>query len=94
MSVTTPDGKVINGLTQEPSAAVYLYRTLEADAAQSLTLYFGSDDAIKVWFNGKQVVSNFVTRGALADQDKAWRSPIQGGLRRTIRAVRKWRLWL
>ena len=65
------DGKVYNGLTQEPGAAVYLYRTISADGPQSLTLYLGSDDAIKAWFNGKQVVSNFVTRGALADQDKA-----------------------
>ena len=36
------DGKVYNGLTQEPGAAVYLYRTISADGPQSLTLYFGA----------------------------------------------------
>jgi hypothetical protein len=65
------DGKVYNGLTDNSRAAVYLHRTITVDAPQSLTLYFGSDDAIKAWVNGKQVVSNFVSRAAMADQDKA-----------------------
>jgi len=65
------DGQVHNGLTQESSAAVYLYRTITVSTVQSLTMSFGSDDAIKAWVNGKEILSNFVSRGALADQDKA-----------------------
>jgi hypothetical protein len=65
------DGQVHNGLTQAGSAAVYLYRTITVSTVQSLTMSFGSDDAIKAWVNGKEVLSHFVSRGALADQDNA-----------------------
>jgi hypothetical protein len=65
------DGKIHNGLTQSNSAAVYLYRTIHVETPQSLALSFGSDDAIKAWLNGKGILTNFVSRGAEADQDKA-----------------------
>ena len=64
------DGKIRNGLSDKRFAAVYLYRTIESPAAQSLALSLGSDDAIKVWLNGKIVLSNFVARAAAPDQDK------------------------
>src|SRR4029077_840689 len=53
------------------NAAFYLTRTIRADREMPVTLSFGSDDAIKVWVNGAQIVANKVTRGAAADQEKA-----------------------
>ena len=53
------------------NSAIYLTRTLQAERAVPVTLSFGSDDAIKVWVNGAQVVASKVTRSAMPDQDKA-----------------------
>jgi hypothetical protein len=53
------------------NSAIYLTRTIQADRAMPVTLSFGSDDAIKVWVNGVQVVADKVTRAALPDQEKA-----------------------
>ncbi|MDB6124460.1 MAG: Protein of unknown function (DUF1553)/Protein of unknown function (DUF1549)/Planctomycete [Pedosphaera sp.] len=63
------DGKVYNGLKGDNSAT-YLYRTIEVQTSQSLTLLLGSDDGIKVWLNGKEVLSNQIMRGAAPDQEK------------------------
>jgi Protein of unknown function (DUF1549)/Protein of unknown function (DUF1553)/Planctomycete cytochrome C len=62
------DGEVHNGLKGNQSAT-YLYRTFHVAAAQSTKFYLGSDDAIKVWLNGKNVLANKVKRGAKPDQD-------------------------
>ena len=48
-------------------ALTYVY----SPKARAAELMIGSDDAVKVWVNGKQVWSNFVARGANEDQDKA-----------------------
>src|SRR5262249_45389671 len=45
------------------NAAFYLYRTIHTDKALAITLSFGSDDAIKVWVNGKLIVADKVIRG-------------------------------
>jgi Protein of unknown function (DUF1553)/Protein of unknown function (DUF1549)/Planctomycete cytochrome C len=52
-------------------AATYLYRTIEADWPMPITLSFGSDDAIKVWLNGKPVLANKLIRIVAPDQEKA-----------------------
>ncbi len=52
------------------NSAYYLYRTIRTSRAQSLALSFGSDDAIKVWFNGRQVIANKITRAVAPDQEK------------------------
>ncbi len=63
------DGKVyvLNG----ENSAFYLFRHIHADRAGPLRLSFGSDDAIKVWLNGSQIIANRVTRAAAADQEFA-----------------------
>jgi hypothetical protein len=62
------NGKVHN-LTGD-HAATYLFRTINADIEQPLNLSLGSDDAIKVWLNGKEVLSKKVQRPAEPDQEK------------------------
>jgi hypothetical protein len=62
------DGKVYQ--LDGENSAFYLTRTIHSDAAQPLALSFGSDDAIKVWLNGKPIVADKASRAALPDQDK------------------------
>ncbi len=62
------DGKV-HGLTGE-NAATYLYRTIHSPAARDLAVSFGSDDAIAVWLNGRQIHANNTQRSAAPDQEK------------------------
>jgi hypothetical protein len=52
-------------------AATYLYRTIQADQPMTMTLSFGSDDAIKVWLNGAPVLANKLIRVVAPDQEKA-----------------------
>ena len=61
------DGKVyvLNG----ENTAFYLFRRLHVGKAVRQRLSFGSDDAIKVWVNGVQVVADKVARAAAADQE-------------------------
>lgn len=54
----------------DENSAFYLYRVIRAEAAGSVSLSLGSDDAIKVWLNGAPVLANLVTRGVLPDQEK------------------------
>lgn len=61
------DGKVF--ALPDTVGATYFYRTIESDTASKISLSFGSDDAIKVFLNGKEVVSNFAARAAAADQE-------------------------
>jgi len=63
------DGLVHN-LQAPTNASTYLYRTLTARANANVIGYFGSDDGIAVWLNGKKVLSNNVSRGAGENQDK------------------------
>ncbi len=51
------------------NAAMYLTRTIDAPSPRKMTISLGSDDAIKVWLNGKVVHENRVFRGVAADQD-------------------------
>ena len=55
----------------ETPGATYLYRTIEAPSARMVELSFGSDDAIRVWCNGKEILANNLNRGVEPDQDKA-----------------------
>jgi len=49
--------------------AMYLFRRITAQRDCSATLALGSDDAIKVWWNGELVLEHLVGRGAAADQE-------------------------
>ena len=42
----------------------YAFIEIEATSAGNRTMRVGSDDSIKVWFNGKVVHKNAVDRGA------------------------------
>ncbi|MEK6248364.1 MAG: hypothetical protein N2C12_09310, partial [Planctomycetales bacterium] len=50
--------------------ATYFYRKIAASGPSKMLLRFGSDDGIKAWFNGKEVLANDVKRGAAPDQDQ------------------------
>jgi hypothetical protein len=63
------DGQPHNGL-QGTNSAIYLYRTLHAASAQPVKLYLGSDDAIKVWLNGSNVLHHQIKRGVEPDQEQ------------------------
>ena len=71
--VTKPkwkDGVVYNELPDTANGASYLYRTIEVASARPLPASFGSDDGIKVWLNGKLVLTDNAARGAAPDQNK------------------------
>ena len=54
---------------QGENSAFYLQRTLTSQTDVRVALSLGSDDAIAVWWNGKQVLNKNVARGAAADQE-------------------------
>lgn len=53
----------------ETVGATYLYRTLDAPSARNVEISLGSDDGIRVWLNGKSLLSKNVARAAAADQE-------------------------
>ncbi|MEO1528469.1 MAG: PSD1 and planctomycete cytochrome C domain-containing protein [Planctomycetota bacterium] len=61
------DGVVISLPTT--IGATYFHRTITAPSERKMTLSLGSDDAIKVFLNGKEVYAKLVYRGAAADQE-------------------------
>lgn len=63
------DGAV-QSLPETENTAHYLVRTLTVSTATNLPLSLGSDDAIKLWVNGKLVLAKKINRGALADQER------------------------
>jgi hypothetical protein len=52
------------------NSAFYFTRVIRVERGRRLALSFGSDDAIKVWLNGKQVAANRTTRAVAPDQEK------------------------
>jgi formylglycine-generating enzyme required for sulfatase activity len=60
-----------HALSTPAESATYLYRKITATQATKLTGYFGSDDGLVVWLNGKKLISNKVPRGVSPNQDKA-----------------------
>jgi len=64
------DGSV-HKLSIPGSSAEYFYRKIIAGRAQSVMSYYGSDDGLAVWLNGKKIISNPAKRGPAANQDKA-----------------------
>jgi len=63
------DGKV-RALNLPDNAAIYLYRTIHTTQAMPIEFSLGSDDAIKLWLNEKEVLANNVGRGVKPDQEK------------------------
>lgn len=52
------------------NTAFYFRRSIHVDHPVDCLLSLGSDDGIKVWVNGKEVLSRKVTRAALPDSDR------------------------
>ena len=82
IDVTKPCGKlrwqavrdadsVVHPLSCPDNGAIYFHRTIVASRSMRQMAYFGSDDGLAVWLNGKKVISNKVARGVSANQDKA-----------------------
>ena len=67
--VSWKDGTVHNTLTGTNSAN-YLYRVIDSPVARKVSLSLGSDDSIKVWINGTEILKKKVGRGAAPDQEK------------------------
>jgi hypothetical protein len=65
---TWKDSTVHNTLTGNNSAN-YLFRTIESPEDQAVSLSLGRDDAIKVWVNGKEMLSKVAPGAAAANQD-------------------------
>jgi hypothetical protein len=63
---------VVHKIAPGDNAAVYFYRTITAVRPSTVKSYYGSDDGVAVWLNGKQLISHDVKRGADADQERAW----------------------
>ena len=64
------DGTVHNDKLKGANAANYLFRVMQAEDPQVLSLSLGSDDGIKLWVNGQEVLSKKVSRnGAAAGQE-------------------------
>ena len=62
------DGQVHESTPQV--AAMYFRREITAPTARRVELSLGSDDAIKVWVNGAEVLAKNVARGAEPDQER------------------------
>ena len=66
------DGEAHNDKLTGTNCANYLLRIIESDQPQVLTLSLGSDDSIKLWVNGREVLSKKVGRNvAAAGQESA-----------------------
>ena len=50
--------------------ATYLYRTLSSPSAREVGVSLGSDDGIKLWLNGKELLSHDIPRGVAPDQER------------------------
>ncbi|MDP6526298.1 MAG: SUMF1/EgtB/PvdO family nonheme iron enzyme [Kiritimatiellia bacterium] len=68
--INATDGTVHN-LGLGGNTATYFYRTITASAPAAVMSYYGSDDSLAVWLNGKKIISNKVGRGVQANQDQA-----------------------
>ena len=62
------DGKAHALLGTE--TVTYLVRAVRTPGPRKMTLFFGSDDAIKVFLNGKEVFGNRAQRGVKPDDDR------------------------
>ncbi|MEI6355690.1 MAG: PSD1 and planctomycete cytochrome C domain-containing protein [Verrucomicrobiota bacterium] len=51
------------------NAATYLFRTITVPQAQIMHLSLGSDDGLRVWLNGQQVLANNASRAVAPDQE-------------------------
>ncbi|MEM7316789.1 MAG: DUF1553 domain-containing protein, partial [Planctomycetota bacterium] len=58
--------------------AWYFYRSIKSPSPRTMAISLGSDDAIKVFLNGKELLAKFASRAAAADQESA-KLPLKAG---------------
>lgn len=63
------DEQVHNDIVGENSAT-YLFRNIASITQQKAQLYIGSNDALKIWLNGTELLAKNVQRDAAADQEQ------------------------
>ncbi len=63
------DGEVHVAVAQAMSA-LFVYRAIESDRPQTVSIGLGTDDGVKVYFNGKLVHKNQVARSVTPDEDQ------------------------
>jgi hypothetical protein len=62
-----------DGVTQNlkgDNSATYIFRTLRVESARDLVVSIGTDDALKLWLNGEEVLVRKVQRAVEPDQEK------------------------
>ena len=64
------NGQLYDTVFSAVNAANYLHKVITVDKPRDLPISLGSDDGIKVFLNGKQILANNIGRGAAADQEK------------------------
>jgi len=64
------NGQLYATVFSVPNSSNYLHKVISTDSPRDLPISLGSDDGIKVFLNGKQILSNNIGRGAEADQEK------------------------
>src|SRR6185295_14889434 len=69
------------------NSAFYLGRAVRAGKARKADLSLGSDDGLKVWMNGKEVLAREVMRPAAPDQEKLSVDLIEGENRLLLKVV-------
>jgi hypothetical protein len=69
------------------SCATYLHRVIHAPTARKATLALGSDDALKVWLNGKLVLERNVQRAVASDQEQISVDLVAGSNRLLLKVV-------
>ncbi len=74
-------------LRGQPNAARYFYRTITALTARKLAVSLGSDDAIKVWVNGKPQFENRIQRGIDQGRDEVELTLVAGENQLLIKIV-------
>jgi len=69
----TERGDYVDGEIHElplQNTATFLRRTIRSDVAGSMRVSLGSDDAVKLWWNGELLLSERVQRGVQQGQEK------------------------
>jgi hypothetical protein len=63
------DFLALSGSRRRSSVAGYAVRTIRCEKPRKVRLHTGSDDALRVWVNGKLITSVLAARGARADSE-------------------------
>jgi WD40 repeat protein len=64
------NGQLHAAVFSAANSANYLHKVISVDSPRGLPVSLGSDDGIKVFLNGKQILANDIGRAAAPDQEK------------------------